>query len=263
MADANTIKIQLSGESDGVSGGGSPTAGKSLSKAFARGYGLPGEVGNKAYEAGATGLQGMVGGAGLGLIGGAAGLAAAAIATFDHVKGQFLARAGELAGYSPQIAIAQSNASVRAMQSDFREANELGPAMARLVDAQSRADAAMQEILLPIKKVMLEVVASVMEFVADLMKEMRITQVQVYEFLAYQLPIILQELFTLHLADAAGHIKGIAGAMKQIRDRELAKANQQPTDQFLQEFFAIGNAPDPKRPAQAAPLPPVGPAFNF
>lgn len=101
----------------------------------------------------------------------AAGIKAAnAIASIpEKLDAAFIARAKQLEGLNANIAGAEARADVRALRADIREANELGQGMGRLVDAQSRIDTTIRDLLLPIKKFVLEVLAVRLEIIADVL----------------------------------------------------------------------------------------------
>src|SRR5262249_19569741 len=104
----------------------------------------------------------------------AAGMVAAAFAKVGQsaadLNNSFLQRAQELTRYSGAIAGAQARANVRSIQSDVREAQALGPGFARLTDANSELMAELRELILPLKKFLLEVVARIAENAVELVK---------------------------------------------------------------------------------------------
>jgi hypothetical protein len=85
----------------------------------------------------------------------------------EKISQAFLNRAHQIAQYSGPISAAEAMANVRNIKADIREARELGPGMARMVDAQSRIEQDVREILLPIKKFVVEVLAERLELLAD------------------------------------------------------------------------------------------------
>ena len=96
------------------------------------------------------GPAGLAAAAGLTAVGTAAG---AFVATVDA----FVARGRELAGLNAQLAGASAYADVTRMMADIREANELGPQMAQLIENQAKTETTVRELLLPIKSFMLDV----------------------------------------------------------------------------------------------------------
>lgn len=79
-----------------------------------------------------------------------------AVTAFRETVNAFVARGRELSGLSGTLASATAQADVRKLQADLREAQQVGPAMARLIEVQSKADAAVQRLLEPIKIVITE-----------------------------------------------------------------------------------------------------------
>jgi hypothetical protein len=208
-----------------AAGGGTTSAGAPITQTW---YGTKG-----------GGASTIEGGAALGTAAGmAAGLGAAAIAVFEYTKGQFLQRAAELEGYSPHIAAATANASVRNINQDLREAEQLGPAMAKLVEAQSKTDQQLNEIFLPIKKVMVEIVAGVMEYISTVLKEINVAIQQGFEVLA-NIPSLLEALLPWG-PDMGPILTRITNALDQIRKDIEDRANQDPMDDFVNQFFNIG-----------------------
>lgn len=79
----------------------------------------------------------------------------------------FVERGKELSKYSPELAVSNATADIRKMFADMREAEELGPALAHLTDAQSQVSAELQELLLPIKQVVVEALSGVLVVIAQ------------------------------------------------------------------------------------------------
>ena len=124
----------------------------------------------EAAVRGAAGLEGGAGAASAGMalakLAGPVGIAVAALVGLGvaakSLVDSFLERARELQGYSQDIAAAQAQSEVRSMMMDIQEAQELGPALSSMVKAQSDLDATFRELMLPIKKFVAEVLASLM-----------------------------------------------------------------------------------------------------
>jgi hypothetical protein len=94
------------------------------------------------------------------------GLIKSIVSIPSKLDAAFLERAKVLGGYSGAIAGAEANADVRSLLADMREADTLGPDLARMVDAQSRLDTSMRELLLPLKQFALEWLAPRLEAMA-------------------------------------------------------------------------------------------------
>lgn len=84
----------------------------------------------------------------------------------EKLTNAFIQRAGQIGQYSPQISMAQAQAQARNTMADLREAQVLGPSMARMIDAQNRQEQAFRELVLPIKKVVVELLADRLELLA-------------------------------------------------------------------------------------------------
>ncbi len=237
MAD-NVVRVQVTGGSSAGSSGSAPSLTSGSSPATAA------RTVAQASGTGGTAPAASQGGSALGLVAGggaiAAGIAAAAVAVFEKVKSDFLSRAQELSAYSPQIALAESQTSIRTMQADFREANELGPALARLVTAQNEADIQFREIMLPIKKAMLEVVVNVMETLADWLKEARVFMAEAAE--VFRLLGSIRNLDTFWEALAQ-----IPGRLKEIRDEMRKRISEEATEtpSWMEDFLSIGQGGQP------------------
>jgi hypothetical protein len=98
------------------------------------------------------------------------GLIKSIISIPDKLSNAFIQQAHAISPYSGAIAGSEAQAEIRSIRADMREANELGPDMARLIDAQSRFDNSMRELILPIKKFLVEVLAERLEMIAKLIE---------------------------------------------------------------------------------------------
>lgn len=87
----------------------------------------------------------------------------AAIGAMKAVVDSFVQRGRELSGLNAGLAASSARADVTRIRSDIREADRLGPQMAKLIDNQARAEATFREMLLPIKNFLLRVVNGVLE----------------------------------------------------------------------------------------------------
>jgi hypothetical protein len=123
----------------------------------------------------------------------------------EKVEAAFLKQAKTLAPYSGAISAAESRAYVANLQADMREADQLGPDMERLIQAESELRTIARETLLPIKKFVLNQLANRLEVLVTLGR------------FAENLPTILKEV-------AEGLGKAIAFTIKKDdaeRDRSL------------------------------------------
>lgn len=85
----------------------------------------------------------------------------------DKLAAAFLKQAEKLAPMSGSIAVAQANADIKTMMADFREAQQMGESYGKLIDAQNKLDLTMREILLPLKRAILDVIVRYIQFSAD------------------------------------------------------------------------------------------------
>lgn len=129
-------------------------------------------IGTAAGIPGAGALGGIAAGAAMGGPWGAA-----AAAGMEGIKGAGAAfryadgAAASAARFSPEVARAEGQAQAREMQRELSSASALGPELARYLDAQSQALDRIHELLLPIKKFLLEVLAAVVEFGAEALQQ--------------------------------------------------------------------------------------------
>jgi hypothetical protein len=79
----------------------------------------------------------------------------------------FVKRGQELSKYNGELAAAGAKARNAEVLADVEESRRLGPALARLTDAQSRSELAFREALAPFKEILVDLLASVTEVAAD------------------------------------------------------------------------------------------------
>ena len=72
-------------------------------------------------------------------------------------------RSRELSGYSGGVAAANAQAEIRKLQADIREAQKIGPELARITKLEADLDITIREALVPVKKVSAEKVAVAMD----------------------------------------------------------------------------------------------------
>lgn len=138
-----------------------------------------GMAGNRAAPAVDAGIEVAVAGLSkLGPYGKAAGVALEAVGKVGHAASDavqaFVNRGKELAHFNGTLANSTANADIRSLMADFREANDIGGQMARLIENQSKGDAAMRELMLPIKDFILDHLNRAIElglpFMADVLE---------------------------------------------------------------------------------------------
>lgn len=104
------------------------------------------------------------------VVSGVVGTFATLIMATKALVDAFVNRGLELAQYSPSISIAESQSDVRRMMADIREAQALGDDYARLIEAQTDVEIEIREILIPIKKFVMEILTPVVKDVAEWLK---------------------------------------------------------------------------------------------
>jgi hypothetical protein len=86
---------------------------------------------------------------------------------FTATVDAFVQRGKELSKYNGELAAANAKDRNANVLADVEESRKLGPALAKLTDAQSRSEQAFREALLPLKELVAELLASVTEVAAD------------------------------------------------------------------------------------------------
>jgi hypothetical protein len=93
----------------------------------------------------------------------ALGAVTTAVGAFRAVVDNFVTRGRELAGVSGVIGGAAARADVRRFQADIREADALGPQLAKLIENQQKAEEVTARILFPIKEWLLDKANRILE----------------------------------------------------------------------------------------------------
>lgn len=137
---------------------GAQRAGNAIAGA-ARGTAVPAL--GAAVDVAAMGLS-KLGPAGI-VAAGAVKIFGEAVVAVKQTVDALVARGRELAPYSGTLAASTARADVRKLQSDVGEAERIGPALAKLIDAQSRAEAMQQRMLEPIKSFLADKLTVLME----------------------------------------------------------------------------------------------------
>ena len=144
----------------------------------------------------------------------------------------FLAQAQKLAPYSGAISGANAKADVRNIMADLKEANEMGESYAQMIDAQSRLDNTVRELLMPIKKFLVEVLAARLEVMADALNVL-VNLPSILEAIAKDTGMAIVDAARLHFTDALDDLKKLG---KDIRDILKKKEEADPKD-FFDGFF--------------------------
>ena len=182
------------------------------------------------------------------------------VTTFRDVVQSFVDRGRALAPYSGELLQAGVTADIRELMADIKEASVLGPDMARLTDAQSRAWNEVREILLPIKKIIVENLADWMERVAKTLEDNRAGALAGFETSRLMLDVLSKFAGN----DFGGGIQAILDLRKNIEkaiDEILRKqkADEDPIERQLadlaaQQGVALGGPADPVKIAGQQPL---------
>lgn len=105
----------------------------------------------------------------LGVLGDSAG---GVVRAFRDMTMSFVDRGRELSGYSGGLATSYAMGDVRQMMADMKEAQTLDPALSRLNDAQNELSLMLRDLLLPIKKFVIETLAGALEALVQMIKDL-------------------------------------------------------------------------------------------
>lgn len=187
----------------------------------------------------------------LGSLGPAAMAAAAGLSIVGTVAekmsdtvAMFVQRGAELSRYSGPLSEARAISQARNIQADIREAQDLGPSLANLTDAQDRASVELRELMLPIKKV-------IVEWLVDFMEGLNIILGRIQEYseiimtLVTGISVMFNDAFGPgKFADIPKHLEAIGITINQIqKDAEEArkKKNQKEEVNALGQLFDLAN----------------------
>lgn len=253
MAQESTLEIKVvdggSGGEGGGGGGGYAARGRDPAR-YAR------MIGDPTAAVGLLGRLGPYGAAAAGAIGLAG---AAAFGTHRLASSE----ADRLRSLSPDLAVAQSQAQVRQLMMDMRQAQTLGPGLSRFVEAENKLSMQLQELILPIKKFLIETLAKVLERLNEWMEAVRGYAAAGIEALVAILEAMraLSELSPRKMLEILQDLpRRIAKAMEDARNR----AADQPPD-FLKQLLEIRPpmiAPEGAAGGAAA-RPPAGPDLGI
>ncbi len=194
-------------------------------------------------------------------------LATAPVTIFAEVADAFVQRGKQLMQYSGELSSANAQADVRSLLADIREAQDTGPDLARLTDAQSRASDDIKRILEPIKEFIINRLANIMEKSVDFIEWIgpMLTAMEASLISAISgLGKVLAEALGGHFADA------IRDALKL--PAEIAKDTAEAVKKFKADKDDFGDfvgkqlddLDDQLGPLPGAPiLPPVPPGGGF
>jgi hypothetical protein len=187
--------------------------------------------------------------------------ATAPIRIFAEVSEAFVQRGRQIQQYSGELSGAFAISDVRSMMADIREAQDTGPDLARLVDAQSRVSDEFKRILEPLKEFIIGHLADMMEVAADALKEVgpTLAVMQAALLKAFDgIGKILADVAHLNFDDAAKHAAALPDAIKKAMEEAAKKAN---ADRDFSDFIdkqlddlrdQLGDLPKPN-PVPAVP----------
>lgn len=150
----------------------------------------------------------------------------------EKLSDAFLQRAKQLSGFSGNIAGAEAKADVRSVMADLREAQELGPAMGRMIDAQSQLEVELRELLLPIKKFVIEVLADRLEFIANGAKVIS-NLPSIIDTIGQQVGKAIIDALELEFTEAKKKINAIPDKLDEVMGKKAP-----PPDELFNSFFA-------------------------
>jgi hypothetical protein len=136
----------------------------------------------------------------------------------------FIARGRELSGYSGVLSAAGARSDVRSLQADMREARALENGIARMTDAASKTETDLRDMLLPLKKYLIDVLANRLELIADLTHVVK------------NLPQILA-------ADTEDAVQAVIDALHRRFDKARADLDRIP-QRMHDAFKETGDIPD-------------------
>lgn len=149
----------------------------------------------------------------------------------EKLTSAFLQQAQKISAYSGDISAANARANVREIVADIREAQSMGESYARMVDAQSRLDNTVRELLMPVKRFLVEVLASRLEFMADGLNVV----VKLPEIFKEISESVAQAVTLLILRDTQEANRTLS-LMRQSIDRILRRS-EEPAGDFFDQFF--------------------------
>jgi hypothetical protein len=197
----------------------------------------------------------------LGPYGQAAGVALQSVTgvveSFASVVNSFIERGKQLAQFSPELAMSGARAEMRSMMADMREAQELGPGISRMQDAQSELMTMLRDTLLPLKKWIVETLAAMMEALVKLARDGYIVAGDIYDQLV-EMPGLMHDRM-LFLTNKIQNTLDNLWARAQRRRAEVATPKDDPLNDLVDRAMAeiMGRAVEV--PARVDPV--LGAAF--
>lgn len=172
------------------------------------------------------GIAGKVAAEGLRLVG-------TVVTTFADTAQAFIDRGKQLQSYSSDLAQANAMAGVRTLQSDIKEAQATGPATASLTESFSVIENTFREMLLPIKKIVVEVLAGMAKRIADAVEVLSGIATPILELLSSGLKQILSALSAIYEATVGKVVGWLKSLFDLFSSKELDKYD------LTKEFFKL------------------------
>lgn len=198
---------------------------------------------------GASALGNIASGAAAGAPGGAAAAAGLEIAksVATAIRTTFVDAQRNAMAYSGEAAQAGAMADVRSTLQDLKEGQAMGESIAKFTSAQSDLENTVRELLLPIKKVVVEMIADGMRLIADTLQgviDATVASIVVLDTIV----ILVNDLFgTGKIADIPDLLKKINERINDAIKKANAKDDAADVDPFLDQFLKmdIGGANQP------------------
>ncbi len=197
------------------------------------------------------------------------GPAAAMVGALGRLTDAIEARGRELSMFSPHLAVATGTADLRQLRANMYEAHIAGQSYGRVIDEGSKLQTSLQEAFAPIKDLIAESAADILQSLNALLVEGKPLIQKMYEVMV-ELKVINQQMgaAVIHMAqgdfadarkDIADINKNIAKKLEDMRIKEMSFENQ---------FAAFWNdpllqLPVPQRGPLAPALDPAGGALGI
>lgn len=145
--------------------------------------------------------------------------AIAPVKNFTEVVDAFVQRGKQLEAYSPELSLAGARADLANTFGDIHEAMELGESLARMTDAETEIKEQLRELLLPVKKFLTEVLASIMENISTGVTGIRIVIEEVKEIISIQTDLFNDIFGSGRMTDIPALLGSIDTRLKKAAER--------------------------------------------
>jgi hypothetical protein len=158
------------------------------------------------------------------------------VGAFVGVVDAFTERGRELRGYSGALAGSYAQSDVRSLLGDIKEAQQLGPEIARINDSQSKMSDMLRDLLLPIKKAVADNLAGWMESMTKTMQENYANAVLTRHLIAAT-PDLIKDWLLLDITKLRKDMqKAIKDAVAEVTKKD--KPSGMPIDEMLRALDA-------------------------